>query len=209
MSCAIEFHQFLLSIAWIASIFSLIGGGLVLPPFKSLYWFQTDSSFVGLYGGCPKTPNAPLIQIDSNWQELQTKCWYFFDNAASPIPGTLGKLESEVLFIADAISALLIFSSLLLFGWNDIKSSAVISLVSFVIPSAAFGFAVFYFVVTAGQFTDTTNNWTFWTQFFGPGLYLSGSACILILISACLGLHVNYGRETSRSFYKQENMEMI
>jgi hypothetical protein len=76
------------TIAAIANLLAISGGGLVLPPFKSLYWLQTETTFVGLYGGCPKSASDGFFALDSNWRDLQSSCWQFFKLGESTIDGT-------------------------------------------------------------------------------------------------------------------------
>ena len=78
----------ILSIAIIANLLAISGGGLVLPPFKSLYWLQTPTSLVGVYGGCPKTSAEGFFTLDYDWINIQSSCWQFFKIEESPVDGT-------------------------------------------------------------------------------------------------------------------------
>ena len=83
-----KLHNTILSIGLIANILALLGGGLVIPPFKSLYWIQSTTSRVGVYGGCPITPSVALFSLDDDWKSLQMDCWNIFTNGESMIEGT-------------------------------------------------------------------------------------------------------------------------
>ena len=70
----------------LASLVSLGGGGLVLPPFKSTSWLVTSSSHVGLYGGClSQNLDSRFFSINSDWKELQVSdCANTFIQSAGP-----------------------------------------------------------------------------------------------------------------------------
>jgi len=78
----------ILTIAALANILAISGGGLVLPPFKSLYWLKTPTTVVGLYGGCPKSAADGFFAVDIDWPNLQSSCWQFFKLGESTIDGT-------------------------------------------------------------------------------------------------------------------------
>lgn len=79
--------RFTLFIAFIASLLSVAGGGLTLPPFKTLGWLVTSTTVVGTYGACPKRSNSmQLFAYDSNWMELQKECGSMF-NGPTGQPG--------------------------------------------------------------------------------------------------------------------------
>ena len=77
-----------LTIGLIANLLAISGGGLVIPPFKSLYWLQTPNTLVGVYGGCPRTSAEGFFTIDSDWRDIQSSCWQFFKVEESAIDGT-------------------------------------------------------------------------------------------------------------------------
>ena len=83
-------YQFLMPISLLLSIMSLLGGGLVIPPFKGLYWFHSSTSVSGLYGGCPITNSTGMdfFNVDPNWKTIQSQCWYFFKTNPSPFDAT-------------------------------------------------------------------------------------------------------------------------
>lgn len=78
----------ILSIAFITNMLAISGGGMVLPPFKSLYWLQTPTTLVGVYGGCPRTSAEGFFTLDSDWKTLQNGCWQFFKISESSVDGT-------------------------------------------------------------------------------------------------------------------------
>ena len=75
--------RILLLLASLASIGSLGGGALVLPPFKSVPWFTTSNANIGLWGGCLKEGlNPDWYGVNSDWKELQAlKCQSIFIDA--------------------------------------------------------------------------------------------------------------------------------
>ena len=81
-------NTLILTIAFITNLLAISGGGLVFPPFKSLYWMQTPNSLVGVYGGCPRTAAEGFFALDSDWVATQSSCWQFFTLGESSVDGT-------------------------------------------------------------------------------------------------------------------------
>jgi hypothetical protein len=74
----IGLSRFLLFLSFIGNLSSLGGGGLLLPPFKSLPWLITTNTVVGLYGACPKVFDPTFYKLDPEWLTLQQSCTNIF-----------------------------------------------------------------------------------------------------------------------------------
>lgn len=76
-----------LTITLISSLLSLGGGGLVLPPFKSLPWLKTNTTNVGLYGACLSGSLSGNFfgGAEDGWKELQgSQCVDLFSGKQQP-----------------------------------------------------------------------------------------------------------------------------
>ena len=83
MSGLVIISKVLLVLIALGTVLTSIGGGMTLPPFKTLPWIQTTSSVVGITGACPRgASQANFFAFDSNWQFLQLQCKSLF--IASP-----------------------------------------------------------------------------------------------------------------------------
>jgi hypothetical protein len=96
--------------------------------------------------------------------------------------------QAQVAIITLGVAFLLMVSSLCLFTSNDKKSSGVVSMIAFVTQAVGFGIAVAGFASITATSLTTDQEWTYWVPYFGPGLYLSGIALVLVLTCSLLAL---------------------
>lgn len=90
----INASRVLIALGTLASLLSVGGGGLVLPPFKSLPWLKTSTSIVGLYGSCSLAGlNVDsLFSYENDWMNGQAaKCRNIFTGTANPVTDPIGR----------------------------------------------------------------------------------------------------------------------
>lgn len=87
MAAYIGLARILLLLAVIASLLSLGGGGLALPPFKSTPWLKTATSNVGLYGACLAPADQSFFSVDADWLALEAQCTTIFVQNGNSVVG--------------------------------------------------------------------------------------------------------------------------
>jgi hypothetical protein len=178
--------------ALVLSIASGAGGGLFLPPFKSLSWFNTPTDNIGLYGSCPRKTGDGVVTYYSSWLDVQSTCENFIKdtqvskialmNFEAPKKAT-GRMEREYeSSITGAMILSLLFTFFALFTDRKSNSRATFAYLGFFLQAGAIGVSV----------------WQFWTirenlvaqiielgsVSFGYGLYLSGAGAICLFSGA-------------------------
>ena len=104
---------------------------------------------------------------------------------------TVDKIQSLSFFILFCITLILNFSSLIMFISHDYRMSGIVSLIAFIVHTTCYGFTVSAFLEIGKQFYDHGVSY-FWTEFFGPGLYLSAASGLLTLIASIIALGIYY-----------------
>jgi hypothetical protein len=61
----------ILTVSMILTLATLSGGGLPLPPFKSLPYLKTNDALIGVYGGCLKARiDEQFFTINEDWKNI-------------------------------------------------------------------------------------------------------------------------------------------
>lgn len=192
----------LLSIAILAGIFSVGGGGLAIPPFRYLDWLNSDLYTIGIYGSCS---NAPV-----NWSP--SDAWQYWENYQNNIctsifnpPQTDGSLKfAESITIFSIMAACVIMKLFAVFScgnsgeYRQMPSGMYWAFLSFLTGTAGLGYAV---SVISGIQKDWAQG--IWNETpvdpvvskfgkqpeflnLGNGVYCFSGALMLTLVSACL-----------------------
>jgi hypothetical protein len=113
------------------------------------------------------------------------------------------KVRSEAYVIILAVGLILTLSSWILFMCIDKRSSGVVSFIAFVFQLVGWGGAVAAYIDIVKTLTPN-REWTLWIPYFGPGLYLGGVSCVLLLVCGSMAVHL--GRRRSSVDAKGKDM---
>jgi hypothetical protein len=168
-----------LTLSFLGAILSLGGGGIQLPPFKSLPWLTTPEQNISLFGNCPRIFNDEFFTMLTNWQQLQTECKSIFNTNET----IRGRMESRYEVLVCGLLALgILFTFCGIISKKRSNSRCTFSIVSLLVQSAGVGIAYWQFVTIRNAMIN--ENPIYGTVGFGYGAYIGLGACAFLLFGA-------------------------
>ncbi|KAJ3064407.1 hypothetical protein HK102_008214, partial [Quaeritorhiza haematococci] len=161
--------KFFLLCATIASILALVGGGVVLPPFKSTGWARTRNSTLALYGACPLDDfqyregfAAGLFKMNPDWRTKQKGCIDVFNALAGRGSWDTAEITLDVghtmsLFALHAVGVILAGLALFINTRRSPVTVYTLTGIAFLFQAVGFSLAVYNFNVILTRLRAATS----------------------------------------------------